>query len=190
MIKNTVVVSLNQRKTNALCDTGANVSCISKSFLDRAFPADKPKFVSSIFNSIKGVGGTIHNVSGAVKLDIAFGTLVVSHTLLVVEDLHHSLIIGHDFLDSHHCIVDIPAKLLRIGDLKVCSLKTDQGYARTLKPVYIQAFSEVTLPVKVARVSSGTEVLLEPQANLMKNNLMGAKSLVRVKKGKSGDKAC
>ena len=33
MQKNTVLVTLDTRKTNALCDTGAGVSCINKGFL-------------------------------------------------------------------------------------------------------------------------------------------------------------
>ena len=132
MIKNTVSVSVNCNKTNALCDTGANMSCVSKSFLDKAFTHNKPKFIPSIYTSIKGVGGTIHPVSGSVSLEVKFKTVSLVHDFLVVEDLHHSLILGHDFLDKYMCIVDIPAKKLRIADIVVCSIRTDRGYARTI----------------------------------------------------------
>ena len=110
MIKNTVSVSVNCKKTNALCDTGANRSCVSKSFLDIALSHNKPKFIPSIYTSIKGVGGTIHPVSGSVSLEVKFKTVSLVHDFLVVEDLHHSLILGHDSLDKYMCIVDIPAK--------------------------------------------------------------------------------
>ena len=185
MIKNTVSVSVNCNKTNALCDTGANMSCVSKSFLDKAFTHNKPKFIPSIYTSIKGVGGTIHPVSGSVSLEVKFKRVSLVHDFLVVEDLHHSLILGHDFLDKYMCIVDIPAKKLRIADIVVCSIRTDRGYARTIKPVCIEANSEVVLPVKVARVCSDTDVLLDPSPNLANYNILGAKSLVTVRKGKA-----
>ena len=185
MAKNTVGVSINQLKSNALCDTGATISCVSKMFIDKAFPSEKTERVSSIYKSIKGVGGTSHPVSSSVKLSVNFGSVSFCHEFLVVEDLHHSLILGHDFLTKYQCLVDIPSKLLRIADIEVCSLRTDTGYARTLKPACIRANSEVILPVKVARVCSGTEVLLEPYTTLTKLGIMGAKGLVTVKKGKA-----
>ena len=81
--------------------------------------------------------------------------------------------------------MDIPSKLLRIADIEVCSLRTDTGYARTLKPTCIRANSEIILPVKVACVCSGNEVLLEPNSTLTKLGIMGAKGSVTVKKGKA-----
>ena len=76
-------------------------------------------------------------------------------------------------------------KKIRIADIVVCSIRTDRGYARTIKPVSIEANSEVVLPVKVAQVCSDTDVLLDPLTNLANYNILGAKSLVTVRKGKA-----
>lgn len=89
LTKKLVNASVNHLKTNALCDTGANVSCIILYYV--------PNILPNIYSSIKGVGGTIHKVSGTVEIDVSFGSVPFSHTFLVVEDLPHSLILGHDF---------------------------------------------------------------------------------------------
>ncbi|WAR08352.1 hypothetical protein MAR_018310, partial [Mya arenaria] len=171
--------SVNKKNTNGLCDTGASVSCISKAFFERAFPNEKPSFVFNTVQSIVGVGGTRHSVTGKVKLDVCFGSLTVSYQFLIVEDLHHSLIIGHDFMDAHNVKLDIRAKT------DVCNLRTDTGYARTVRPTVVKAMSEVNIPVKIARIKDGNEVLLEPLTNLANHNVMGAKCLVKVKKGRA-----
>ena len=41
--KNTLSVAVNNKETNALCDTGATISCISWQYFDKAFPVNKPK---------------------------------------------------------------------------------------------------------------------------------------------------
>ena len=69
MTKNTVNISVNNRKTNALCDTGASVSCISKLFFEKAFPINKPSINPCHIQSIVGVGGTHHSVLGAIEID-------------------------------------------------------------------------------------------------------------------------
>ena len=88
MCKNKVTVSINQRRTNALCDTGASVSCISSSFISKAF-ITAPAFVPHHVTYIVGVGGTQHTVNGAVKLIVSFGTVYFVQSFLVVLD-HHS----------------------------------------------------------------------------------------------------
>lgn len=186
MTKNTVNVSVNDRKSNALCDTGASVSCISKQFFDKAFPAHKPNINPCNIKSIVGVGGTHHPVLGVVIVNVKFGTLGLSYPFYVVEDLHHSLILGHDFMEAHNVTLDIKGKKMLIQDqVKVCSLRTNTGYARTVKPIKLPANSEIDIPVKIARVSTNEEVLLEPFSRLANESILGAKCLVRVNKGKS-----
>ena len=184
MAKNTVSVSVNRQRTNALCDTGANVSCVSKSFYEKVSKIAKPKSLNQ-YISITGVGGTTHPVTGKILLDISFGSLIISHGFLVVEDLHHSLILGHDFLETNKVTIDVASKQMTIQDIKVCSLKTDTGFARTIRQTNIRANSEVVIPIKIARFKSGNEVLLEPLQNLAKQNIIGAKCLVKIRNGKA-----
>ena len=186
MTKNMVHVSINGAKSNALCDTGATVSCISKQFFEKAFPVHKPNINPCQIKSIVGVGGTHHPVLGVIQVDVKFGTLGLTYPFYVIEDLHHSIILGHDFMEAHHVTLDIKGKKMIIQDnVKVCSLQTNTGYARTIKPVTLPANSEIDISVKIARVQTNDEVLLEPLSKLASVNIMGAKCLVKVNKGKS-----
>ena len=73
--------------------------------------------------SIVGVGGTHHPVLGVIEIDIKFGTLGLTYAFYVIEDLHHSIILGHDFMEAHNVTLDIRGKTMSIqNDVKVCNL--------------------------------------------------------------------
>ena len=89
-------------------------------------------------------------------------------------------------MESHSVTLDLRGKTMIIQDrIKVCNLQTDTGYARTVKPVVLPANLEVDIQVKIARVNNTDEVLLEPLSNLVNNNIMGAKCLVKINKGRA-----
>lgn len=70
MVKNTVDVSINQKRTNALVDTGASITVISAVFLNKTSYANaillKPEY-----HFVNGVGGSL-NVLGKLDLPITF----------------------------------------------------------------------------------------------------------------------
>lgn len=89
-------------------------------------------------------------------------------------------------METHSVTLDIKGKKMIIHDnVKVCSLRTNTGYARTVKPIKLPANSEIDIPVKIARVSTNDEVLLEPLSSLANESILGAKCLIKVNKGKS-----
>ena len=68
--ENYICVLLNTTKSRALVDTGASISCISKSFLHNYFPKESIVYENSQHNLVKGVGGEILTVVGAVQIPI------------------------------------------------------------------------------------------------------------------------
>ena len=104
MHKNMVQISINGRKTNALCDTGASISCCNKAFLQKMLRSESGIKPTNI-QTVVGVGGEQHSVSGKVDLDISFNGLTVSFAFHVIENLLHSLILGIDFMESTESIV-------------------------------------------------------------------------------------
>lgn len=91
-----------------------------------------------------------------------------------------------NFLDSHEVVINIKNKRLSLlGNVKVCSLKTSEAYARTRKPIIIRPNSKIQIPVKITKVKHGQKVLLKPFPTLHKHKLVGAKCLVKVKNGKT-----
>ena len=89
-------------------------------------------------------------------------------------------------METHNVTLYIKGKKMIIQDhIKVCTLQTNTGYARTVKPVTLPANSEVDIQVKIAWVATDEEVLLEPLSKLANVNIMGAKCLIKVNKGRS-----
>lgn len=80
--------------------------------------------------------------------------------------------------------IGIRAKQMIIKNIHVCSIKSDTCYARTVRPNSIKANSEVVLQVKVARVKTGIQILLQPFANFVNVSILGAKCLVKVSAGR------
>ena len=154
-----------------------------KAIFEKAFLDNKPSINPCHLRSIVGVCGTHHAVIGVVNIEVKFGTLGLFYPFYVIEDLHHTLILGHDFMESHNVTLDF--KMIIQDNIKVCHLHTNTGYARTIKPITLPANSEVDMQVKIARVSSDKEVLLEPLVKLANENILGAKCLVKVNKGKA-----
>ena len=89
-------------------------------------------------------------------------------------------------MESHSVILAIRGKNMITEDyVKVCSLQTNTDYARTAKPVKIPANSEIDIQVKIARVNTDDDVLLEPLSRIANESILGAKYLLKVNKGKS-----
>ena len=136
MVKNTVTVSVNQKKSNALSDSGASLSCID----------NKSSINPCHIRSIVEVGGTHHAVIGVVNIEVKFGTSGLCYPFYIIEDLHHTLILGYDFMEAHNVTLDFKGKKMVLQDnIKVCHLHTNTGYARTIKPITFPANSEVDI---------------------------------------------
>ena len=183
MQKNTVQVSINGRKTNALCDTGASISCANKAFITKVLQTEANISPSHI-KTVVGVGGEQHSVSGKIDLDICFSGVTVSYSFHVIENLHHSLILGLDFMEAFKVKIDVGNKTMSILDAQVCMLSTNAGFARISNPFTIPPLSEADININISRCTN-EEVLVEPVAWLQKLNVQGAKCVVTVRKGKA-----
>jgi hypothetical protein len=90
-------VYINGLHTKALVDTGADTSCISQSFLNKAF-VTKPHLQKSHTYPILGVGQTrLRMILGQINLAIQINGKCFKFDFHVIDNLPHSLIIGIDF---------------------------------------------------------------------------------------------
>lgn len=150
--KNTIWVNIGGRKTHGLIDTGAGISCISKTFLDKT-DFKNSTFQNCTLKEIIGVGGERHRILGKVDIPIAVSGFKISYHFYVLDSLHHSLILGIDFLKHHKVQIDLEAGKVHIKD-KVFSaslITTKAGFARVAKSTCVPAVSEIELEVKVSR---------------------------------------
>ena len=184
--KNTVAVTLNSKKTNGLLDTGASISCANKEFLEKALQQPLNLQPSHI-TSIVGVGGEHHPVAGVCTVTLNFSGLNIDVTFHVISNLHHSIILGIDFMERNKVKIDMEHKkmIMHDSDIKVLTIQSDAGVARTIKPLVLPAKSEVDIAVRVSCRKPNETVLLEPFPALAKANLAGAKCLVTLHKNKA-----
>ncbi|CAC5362564.1 unnamed protein product [Mytilus coruscus] len=147
----------------------------------------KPNLKKTHVYSVLGTGQQKLRVLGKVFLTIQIKEKCFDFDFHVIDTLPHSLIIGVDFLETNNVTINLSRKSMEISDkcAKICSLETNSGLARCIKSCALPANSEIVLPVHVSRRIQGEQVLLEPNPNLEKKQLMGARCIVTVNKGKS-----
>ena len=181
--KNTTLVSVRSRKTTALYDTGAAISCANTAFVRKALQKDF-KLGPSNYRTVVGVGGEHHDVAGTVTLTLNFGGLNVDHIFHVIDDLHHSIILGLDFMEKYRVNIDIGRKLMSIMETKVCQLSTKTGFARSASAFTIEPNHEADINIKLSRCKNGSQILVEPAPQLQKFQIQSAKCVITVLKGK------
>ena len=184
--KNTILVSVEGRKTQALVDTGASISCVSLAFLRKTKLKDAVLHGCAL-QHITGVGGEQHRVLGQIEIPILVSGAKISFKFYVLDKLHHSLILGIDFLEYHKVKIDLDSGYVFIKEDVVCAslVRTKSGLARVYKPTTVPAGCEVEISVRVSRRKSDDVLLLEPVPYLQHKGVAGARCLVRVHKGKA-----
>lgn len=165
-----------------MIDTGASISVINKELLDKTIYTgsnlSKPKF-----QMIRGVGGQKLSVHGTVKLPVKIRDKPFLYPLHVVENVHHSLILGQDFLQFFKAKIDLETKTLHLEDNNVglvTKILDSNGLVRTLDAVTIPKMSETIISVSVSKHVNGEQVILEPKPSLTIKHLVAAKCVVTV----------
>ena len=122
-----------------------------------------------------------HSVLGEVVLPLNIGGLHISQKFIVIEKLHHKVILGLDFMTTNHVRIDFHNRLLSVGeDTVTVALLCDSkfGYARPEYKVTIPANSELAVPVRLSGGHKNATVLLEPTSDLNEMMLACARTLV------------
>jgi len=177
---NTVHVSVNNQKTVALVDTGASISCISRSFLEKC-GIDKTKIIPSSLSQVVGVSGNKVSVLGKVEIPFVIDGACLTYPFHVLDQFQHKLILGIDFLYDNKCSIDLSKGQLYIHEGILCaSLTVGIGCAKTLKPVTIPAKGQINVPVCLNSKHHKRVVLLEPVPSDV--NIRVARCLVKAKR--------
>ena len=111
------------------------------------------KIQTSHISNIVGVGGERHAVFDQVELTLNISGMNAHQKFIVIDQLHHPLILGLDFMQTYQVHIDFHHKILIIGkDAIVGALACDSkyGYARCIKSEVIQPGTETVIPVKLS----------------------------------------
>ncbi|VDH89519.1 protein SFI1 [Mytilus galloprovincialis] len=117
------------------------------------------------------------------------GSTKFTQTVHVLDQLHHTLILGFDFMKNQGAFINFDDLTLEMNKPKMIigSISIKAGLVRTIKAVTIPKRSEINIPVSVSRQTHDSTVLLEPLESYCPalKNLVVAKCLVNVQNGKA-----
>ena len=141
----------------------------------------------SSYNQVYGVGGEILKITGCVTLRFTISDQQFEHNFHIFNRLHHSLILGVDFLQNNKCKIDYESNALTSSSgqpiISFCSTSPNfnfnLGLARAVANVTIPPKHAALVPIRLSKVPNNLTVLLEPVANLASSHcLAGTRSLI------------
>jgi hypothetical protein len=153
------LASLNYVNVRLLVDSGASFSCITESTFKRIVARDGNSRlkVAPLTDNIRlssATGSPLH-IIGEVMLDIRLQYHLIPQKFLVIRNLHHSGVIGMDFLQDCKAVINLSEQTLHLFDNSIVApLITARDHANALclmQTVRIPGHTEAVLPVTLAR---------------------------------------
>ncbi|KAK3095165.1 hypothetical protein FSP39_010953 [Pinctada imbricata] len=185
---NKVTISIGNRKTHALVDTGASICVADKGFIDQTIYAGKVLKQPEHAN-IRGVTGNRLRVLGIIEIKFDIGGNTFTHPIHIIEGLGYSLVLGLDFMRAFNVLLDFQSNQMIFPDdhntTTVSLIQYHNGLARTITNTIIPKRSEADILVRVSNTQNNVEVLLEPHPSLVDFHRMAARCLVRVNESKA-----
>lgn len=188
---NTIQIELNAKVISCLIDTGAAISCVSKTFL-QSFGYQKSDLKHSNIRDAMGVGGEVHAILGTIDLEFQMAKIHFKHKFYVFEKLQQNMILGIDFLKPNKIKINFDDDTINVPDTcknqdnnqdksdlnkTIFTLEMNTGLATTINNISIQPFQEALIPIHVSNIKN-TTAIIEPLPNLPDKSLAGAKCCV------------
>jgi hypothetical protein len=180
-------VLIGSSASAALCDSGADISCISEKYF-RKIPVDQcpPKILQQKIDPCFSAGGRQLAVKGVVSLPVQILGRKTLHPFQIIQGLNKNVILGADFINKHLLVYDPKFKRVKwrkdncwtISNIKLTHESIIPEYSSKLIKVKTEVGTESTEQV-VAEISCKEEPYLMGGPSLIKIDSTGC-SLVEV----------
>ncbi|CAC5373433.1 unnamed protein product [Mytilus coruscus] len=192
--KCTTYVTIGTTRTKALIDTGANISVMNRNLLDKTSYAKVPLQPGAMKQVIAANGNHVQ-VLGKLSITLHIGNKQFTQTVHILDQLHHSLILGVDFMRKNGAFINFQDCTLELKDnpnIVLSSITLNSGLVRTKKVVTLPKHSETLIQVSVSKQDEDSTVLLEPldAPPQFLQNVVVAKCLVKIHSGKTFKSHC
>ena len=173
---------------HALIDTGSVTSIINDNLAHRLRLRLKPleRGDSKVLFS---ASGTSMPVIATTDISMCFSGLWVTHSVRVVRNISHELILGADFLKQNSVTINYKLGVITIKDNLVTvplqSYRTEQCCIVTTEAICIPGHSEAVVSVKCPARFNGTTVMIEPISSFQFRMFAVARSFSQCKDGKT-----
>lgn len=111
VVKNHLAMKVNEVSANALVDTGASVSLLSREFAKKV----RAECSGPCPTVLRSASGEVINNVGIAAVKVSIGKWTTTHSF-VIGDVSQSVILGVDFLELHGARLDFKRGLLSIGE--------------------------------------------------------------------------
>ena len=147
---------LSDQHVSFLLDTGADVLLIRLDMWEAAGGDVTVAHPWKGRDQLVSTSGERLQVVGTDVLSVKLGTEVFRHPFIVVKDLPMEALLGADFIESNHCILDLANKECMFKDRKV-KLHTEKRRQPRLQPAVpslttctavVTAHNDITIPPK------------------------------------------
>ena len=144
------------RIIEAICNSGASVSCLSSEIYDSLKLKQSLKLEPAL-RQLKAANQVPIETRGVVRLPISLGERKCEHIIHVLAKSEADCLIGLDFLEDHQCDPLFSKKKLRMNDdtfvplyHKVNTIQTDQVFrVVSTENVWIPAGHSMIIPVHI-----------------------------------------
>ena len=121
-----------------LVDTGSSVTLLHEKVWKEAVQGRRKLQPSA--GPVKAVNGENLPICRQAEVSFQVGEYVGVHKVLVVKEMIQECLLGTDFLEKGHCVIDVKNKLLTIADFTCHVMMVHES-------TVIPAFHQVQLPV-------------------------------------------
>ena len=188
--ENLLQLSIRNRNTTALDDTGASVSCISEDFCFQIFPnlyqnlANNPVIGEPKFKAIRGVCGETHPVRGTIELEVNVNGFRISQSFHIFSRLQNTVILGLDFLKANKAKIDLGEGSISFFEGAVhaplIAKISDTQHAVMAYSVVLKPRSQTVISVKVPKTFDENLVLIDTTAGNHHSKYITAKCVTPV----------
>ena len=178
---NAVVLRVNNRNVKALLDSGASRNCISERYLKQIRMLNTKLNTDDIVSLVSASGTNLQSL-GTVMLDVSIQGLSIPTVFHVLRGLNISCILGVNFLQDSHAIMDCARKSISLFDGLVEAPLINNFDKDTIlllaKTVTLPPRSESFIPVRVHNKFLNQTLLVEGWPSL-KNQMVAVAALQR-----------
>ncbi|HSN23845.1 MAG TPA: retropepsin-like aspartic protease, partial [Methylomicrobium sp.] len=176
-----VYIKINNRKTQALIDTGCAHSCCSLSFARQLHASILPLEGGDPLYLFAATGQGVQTV-GRVNLSLNFSGPLIPFTFLVLSELQPKILIGTNFLEYSKAKIDFEHNTIYLAE-NLVSLPFDKSSKEeaelfTIAAVTLPPLSETLIPLIIPRKFVGQTCLIEPIPTKQKINIGVARVVI------------
>ena len=128
-------------------------------------------------------------IVGVADIKLKFSDLNIYHTVQVVDNISHNLILGSDFMRQNAVVINYQSGLVTIGDdlaaVPLQSYEEDKFIVNNLEEACVPGYCEMLIPISAPRDFDNKTVIIEPIPDFQFKVFAVARSINKCENGRT-----